>query len=77
MHVLVNVHSDLLETVFHAPIFLARQPVPVTSDQEMSIIKSRIAELKAMLNKDSKDKDKTGKAMGKVVDKDGSFVSRP
>ena len=49
----------------------ALQPVPVTSDQELSVIKSRLAELKVSLSKDSKEKDRTSRTM----DKDSTFVS--
>ena len=46
----------------------ALRPVPVTSDQELSVIKSRIAELKAQLNREFKEKRSS------TLDKDASFV---
>lgn len=50
--------------------FSALRPVPVTSDQELGVIKSRIAELKAQLNRDNKEKERRGS----TLDKDASFV---
>ena len=50
--------------------FSALRPVPVTSDQELGVIKSRIAELKAQLNRDNKEKERKGN----TLDKDASFV---
>ena len=47
---------------------IALRPVPVTSDQELSVIKSRIAELKAQLNREVKEKRSS------TLDKDASFV---
>ena len=40
----------------------------MTSDQELSVIKSRIAELKAQLNREFKEKRSS------TLDKDASFV---
>ena len=37
-------------------IIVARQPVPVTSDMELSVMKNRMAELKAQMIKESKEK---------------------
>ena len=42
----------------------------MTSDQELSVIKSRIAELKAQLNREFKEKRSS------TLDKDASFVRR-
>ena len=49
----------------------ALRPVPVTSDHELSVIKSRLAEIKAQLNRGAKEKERKGS----TLDKDGSFVS--
>ena len=37
-------------------IIIARQPVPVTSDMELSVMKNRMAEIKAQMTRESKEK---------------------
>ena len=52
---------------------IARRPVPVTSDMELSVMKNKIAELKAQLNKDPSARDRATSQ----PERDGSFVSPP
>ena len=51
----------------------AHRPVPVTSDMELSVMKNKIAELKAQLNKDAPSRERSASSSG---DKEGfTFVS--
>ena len=40
----------------HTTPTLARQPVPVTSDMELSVMRNKMAELKAQMTRESKEK---------------------
>lgn len=62
-------YLPLHDLKFHPPGLEALRPVPVTSDHELSVIKSRLAEIKAQLNRGAKEKERKGS----TLDKDGSF----
>ena len=53
--------SNITHTV---PPSTAHRPVPVTSDMELSVMKNKIAELKAQLNKDFPSRERSASSSG-------------
>jgi hypothetical protein len=61
-------YLPLHNLLFHPPGAESIRPVPVTSDQELGLIKSRIADLRSQLNKDGMRDRRSS-----TLDKDASF----
>ena len=54
--------------------FVAPRPVPVTSDMELSVMKNKIAELKAQLNRDA-PRERSASSSGEKEPQGFTFVS--
>ena len=62
--------SLLLSLPLFLPLSSAHRPVPATSDMDLSVMRNRIAELKAQIGKEN-----TRDRSGSQPEREGSFVS--